>query len=93
MLVFIEKFIKQGNTNNLKQVHILGAERTSKLKCFGQGVPVRIPWIGLLKSPNTIQKGFIRFLYYQEFNKLVLSYGVKLMKANSNGIIPKTLQL
>jgi 5-methylcytosine-specific restriction protein B len=78
MLVFIEKFIKQGNTNNLKTSTYPKEYRGLQIKVsFGQGVPARIPWIGLLKSPNTIQKGiYPGFLYYKEFNKLVLSYGV-----------------
>lgn len=78
MLAIIENFIEQGNTNNLKTSAYPKDYKGLSLKVsFGQGVPARIPWIGLLKSPNTIQKGiYPGFLYYKEFNKLVLSYGV-----------------
>jgi 5-methylcytosine-specific restriction endonuclease McrBC GTP-binding regulatory subunit McrB len=78
MLVLIENFIKQGNTNNLKTSTYPKEYNGLPIKVsFGQGVPARIPWIGLVKSPNTIQKGvYPVFLYYKEFNKLVLAYGI-----------------
>ena len=74
----IEEFIEQGKTTNLKTISYPKTFNGLTLKVsFGQGVPARIPWIGLTKSPNTISKGIYPvFLFYKEFNKLILAYGI-----------------
>ena len=74
----IEEFVEQGKTTNLKTSSYPKTFNGLNLKVsFGQGVPARIPWIGLTKKPNTISKGIYPvFLYYKEFNKLILAYGI-----------------
>jgi len=74
----IEEFVEQGKTTNLKTNSYPKTFNGLNLKVsFGQGVPARIPWIGLTKSPNTISKGIYPvFLFYKEFNKLILAYGI-----------------
>uniref|UniRef100_UPI004049749B MrcB family domain-containing protein n=1 Tax=Gelidibacter sp. TaxID=2018083 RepID=UPI004049749B len=74
----IKQFIVQSKTSNLKTSSYPKTFKGLNLKVsFGQGVPARIPWIGLSKSPNTISKGIYPvFLFYKEFNKLVLAFGL-----------------
>ena len=73
----IEKFIIQSKTNNLKTTIYNKQFRDLKVKVsFGQGRSARIPWVGLLKEPNTISKGIYPvFLLFKELNVLVLAYG------------------
>ena len=74
----IQDFIVQANKGGLKTSSFPKVYNKLKLKVsFGQGVAARIPWIGIYKDPNTISKGIYPcFLYYKEYNKLVLAYGV-----------------
>lgn len=74
----IKEFIKQADEGGLKTSIYPKNFLKLKLKVsFGQGVAARIPWIGLYKEPNTIQKGIYPvFLYYKEHKKLVLAYGI-----------------
>lgn len=74
----IEKFVEQGKTTDLKtSIYPKEFNGLSLKVSFGQGVSARIPWIALSKNPNTIQKGIYPvFLYYKEYNKLVLAYGL-----------------
>jgi hypothetical protein len=76
--LIIEEFIAQGKTTNLKTSNYPRSFNGLTLKVsFGQGVPARIPWIGLTRSPNTISKGIYPvFLYYKELNILILAYGI-----------------
>lgn len=78
MVSLIQKFIKQAEEGGLKTSTYPKNYLKLKLKVsFGQGVAARIPWIGLYKEPNTIQKGIYPvFLYYKEYKKLVLAYGI-----------------
>lgn len=74
----IEKFLKHSDTDSLKRE---GFPKTfSKLDVkvsFGVGNIARIPWIALLKSPNTVTDGIYPvYLYYKEDNILILAYGV-----------------
>jgi len=44
---------------------------------FGQGNQARIPWIAFLSEVDTVQKGIYPvYLFYKEFNLLILAYGV-----------------
>ena len=78
IIPLIERFIEQSKTHNLETSTYPKEYKKLIVKVsFGQGVPARIPWIGLSKSPNTISKGvYPVFLLYKEFNKLVLAYGI-----------------
>ena len=78
MVSLIQDFIKQADEGGLKTSTYPKNYLKLKLKVsFGQGVAARIPWIGLYKEPNTIQKGIYPvFLYYKEHKKLVLAYGI-----------------
>ena len=78
MVSLIQEFIKQADEGGLKTSAYPKNYLKLKLKVsFGQGVAARIPWIGLYKEPNTIQKGIYPvFLYYKEYKKLVLAYGI-----------------
>jgi 5-methylcytosine-specific restriction endonuclease McrBC GTP-binding regulatory subunit McrB len=72
----IEKFINQSKTNDLKTSTYNKQFRGLEVKVsFGKGRSARIPWVGLLKEPNTILKGIYPvFLLFKEFNVLVLAY-------------------
>ena len=74
----IETFINQSKTNNLKTSTYNKKFRDLKVKVsFGKGRSARIPWVGLLKEPNTIPKGIYPvFLLFKEYNILVLAYGI-----------------
>ncbi len=74
----IEIFINQSKTNNLKTSIYNKQFRDLKVKIsFGKGRSARIPWVGLLKEPNTIPKGvYPVFLLFKEVNMLVLAYGI-----------------
>ena len=78
IISLIQDFITQADKGGLKTSSYPKTYQKLKLKVsFGQGVAARIPWIGLYKEPNTIQKGIYPvFLYYKEYHKLVLAYGI-----------------
>ena len=74
----VQDFIVQVHKGGLKTSSYPKIYNKLKLKVsFGQGVAARIPWIGIYKDPNTISKGiYPSFLYYKEYSKLVLAYGM-----------------
>jgi hypothetical protein len=74
----IEAFIEQSKTSDLSWKSYKKSFRNLTVKVsFGKGVPARIPWVGLVKDPNSISKGIYPvFLFYKEFNKLILAYGI-----------------
>ncbi len=74
----LELFLKQAKTNNLKTKHFKSEYLNTKVKVsFGQGNTARIPWISFLKDPNTTSKGIYPvYLYYKEFDLLILAYGI-----------------
>ncbi|MFD2697501.1 McrB family protein [Mesonia sediminis] len=74
----LELFLKQAKTNNLKTKHFKSDYLNTKVKVsFGQGNTARIPWISFLIEPNTTSKGIYPvFLYYKEFELLILAYGI-----------------
>jgi len=44
---------------------------------FGQGNSAKIPWISFLKKPNTTSNGiYPGYLFYKDFDILILSYGI-----------------
>lgn len=74
----LELFLKQAKTSNLKTKHFKSEYLDTKVKVsFGQGNTARIPWISFLKEPNTTSKGIYPvYLYYKEFDLLILAYGI-----------------
>ena len=78
LIDLISDFLQQSKTDNLKTKQYLKSYKGLKVKVsFGAGVSARIPWIGLYKEPNKITKGIYPvFLYFKEYNKLVLAYGI-----------------
>ena len=82
----IDKFLKQAQTDNLKKQGFPKRYKDLETKVsFGTGVLAKIPWIALLKEPNTVTDGIYPvYLYYKEVNKLVLAYGLSETKESSN---------
>jgi 5-methylcytosine-specific restriction endonuclease McrBC GTP-binding regulatory subunit McrB len=74
----LNNFIDQANAGDLKTKDYPNKYKGYDLKIsFGQGVLERIPWVAILKEPNTVSKGIYPvYLYYIEKNQLVLSYGI-----------------
>lgn len=74
----LKKFLAQANTNDLKTKHYISEYLGTKVKVsFGQGGSARIPWISFLREPNTTSNGIYPvYLYYKDFNILILAYGV-----------------
>lgn len=74
----LSDFIEQAQTNDLKTKHYPKAYGDFKLRVsFGQGAAAKIPWISILKEPNTTSKGIYPvYLYYKDLNRLILAYGI-----------------
>jgi len=72
------RFLEQAKVGDLKTSHY--PKKIKGLDCkisFGQGNQARIPWISLLKYPNTTSNGIYPvYLYYKELSKLILAYGI-----------------
>lgn len=73
---FIDKFLKQAQTEDLKRKGFPKTFRDLEVRIsFGSGTLAQVPWIAFLREPNTVTKGiYPAFLYYKTINKLVLSY-------------------
>ena len=76
---FLEDFIKQAHTDNLKTKGLFPTSfgdlelRVS----FGQGNPAKVPWLGFLASGMSISNGYYPvYLYFKEEAALVLAYGI-----------------
>ena len=82
----IEAFIEQSKTSDLSWKRYQKSFRNLTVKVsFGKGVSARIPWVGLLKDPNSISKGIYPvFLFFKETNKLILAYGISETKKSEN---------
>ena len=74
----LKQFLAQAKTDNLKTKHFDSSYRDFDVKVsFGQGNTARIPWISFLKEPNTTSNGIYPvYLYYKEYDMLILAYGV-----------------
>ena len=79
MLAFLEKFLKQSQTNNLKYKGLY-PETILDLDIkvsFGMGTPTHVPWISLLGSGMlTSNRYYPVYLYYKKDEVLVLAYCV-----------------
>jgi len=74
----LRQFLKQAETDNLKTKHYESEYNGLEVKVsFGQGNTAKIPWISFLKEPNQTSKGIYPvYLYYKEFDLLILAYGI-----------------
>lgn len=74
----IEKFITQGQTDNLKKAGFPKSYKGLDVKVsFGAGNTAKVPWLALLREPNTVTSGIYPvYLYYKDANILILAYGV-----------------
>jgi len=78
-LEFLDKFILQSKTNNLKTKDLYPKILFDlKMKVsFGQGTPAVRPWIAILGSGMSVSNGYYPvYLYYKNDNVLDLSYGL-----------------
>jgi 5-methylcytosine-specific restriction protein B len=74
----LKQFLEQAKTDNLKTKHFTSRYKNFAVRVsFGQGTTARIPWISFLKKPNTTSKGIYPvYLYYKEYEILILAYGI-----------------
>lgn len=74
----LKEFLKQAKTDNLRTSHFDSNYLGFDVKVsFGQGNVAKIPWISFLMEPNKTSNGIYPvYLYYKEYNLLVLAYGV-----------------
>jgi 5-methylcytosine-specific restriction enzyme B len=74
----LKKFLVQAKTDNLKTKHFDKKYNEMDVKVsFGQGNSARIPWISFLKKPNTTSNGIYPvYLYYKEYDLLILAFGI-----------------
>lgn len=74
----LKQFLAQAKTDNLKTKHFDSIYKEFEVKVsFGQGNAARIPWISFLKEPNTTSDGIYPvYLYYKDYEILILAYGV-----------------
>ena len=74
----LKTFLEQSKTNNLKTKHYPKTFDDLKLKVgFGQTQSAKIPWISFLGPGQTTNNGIYPvFLFYKEYEKLILAYGI-----------------
>jgi hypothetical protein len=79
MAKLLTKFLEQTKTTSqkTKEYNDHKFQGLDIVAGFGKGALAKIPWIGFINSPNTIQKGIYPvFLLFKEVKKIVLAYGV-----------------
>ena len=78
MFEYLEKFLLQSKTDNLKTLEYPKEYLGLRMKTsFGQGVPARVSWISFFAPEMTTSNGFYPvYLYYKDKNILILSYGI-----------------
>ncbi len=74
----VKMFLEDAKSGNLKTKHYPKIYKNLKVKAsFGQGALAKIPWIAFLKDNEKVSKGIYPvFLYYKEFECLILAYGI-----------------
>lgn len=74
----LKLFLKQAITTKLTTKNYLKNYDGLKVKVsFGQGGVARIPWISFLGDGQTTSEGvFPVFLFYKEYDTLILAYGI-----------------
>lgn len=78
LAIDLDHFLKQAKTNNLKtQLYARKYQGLAVEISFGQGGIAKIPWVSFLSSGQTTSRGIYPvYLFYKEYQKLVLAYGV-----------------
>lgn len=76
-------FLDQAKTTNLRYKHFDNEYLGLKVRVgFGKGNLAHIPWITFLGDGQTTENGIYPvYLYYKEFNELILAYGISETKA------------
>lgn len=71
-------FLEDAKDGNLKTKHYPKTFSDLKMKVsFGQGALAKVPWIAFTRDNQEVQSGIYPvFLFYKEFNCLILAYGV-----------------
>lgn len=76
---FLDNFIKQSKTNNLRTKGLYPQtifDMDIKVG-FGMGTPTHVPWISALGPGMTTSNGYYPvYLFYKNINVLVLAYGI-----------------
>jgi 5-methylcytosine-specific restriction protein B len=74
----LSEFLEQAKTTNLKTKQFPRSLMGFKLKVsFGQGNSAKIPWISFLGENQTTSNGIYPvYLYFKEYEKLILAYGI-----------------
>lgn len=74
----LNTFLLQAQKGELKTSSYPKEWSDLKMKVsFGMGAPARVPWIAFTAPEMQVSKGFYpAYLYYKEFNTLILAYGI-----------------
>ncbi len=74
----LKQFLEQAKTGDLKTRHFDREYHGLDVKVsFGEGNIARIPWISFLRKPNTTSNGIYPvYLYFKDFEILILAFGV-----------------
>lgn len=77
-LEFLNKFVTQATTSNLKTASYPKEWNGFKVKVsFGMGVAARVPWIAFTAPELAVSNGYYPvYLYYKDLGVLILSYGI-----------------
>ena len=77
-LDFLDKFVSQTKTDNLKTKDYPKEYANLKLRVsFGQGALAKIPWVQVVAPDVATSNGYYPvYLFYKEENILILSYGI-----------------
>lgn len=74
----LDRFVVQAHSGDLKTATFPKEYMDLRTKVsFGMGAPARVPWIGFLAPEMAVSNGINPvYLYYKNFNILILAYGV-----------------
>jgi hypothetical protein len=74
----VTEFLSKSKIDTLQTSSFLKQYRGLKVKVsYGQSQLTDVPWIAFLKNGESVQEGIYPvFLYYKEYNLLILAYGV-----------------
>jgi len=77
-IAFLEEFISQSKSDNLKTSHFPSTYGVLDFKVsFGMGMPAKISWVAIYNDEIRINKGFHPvYLYYKKQGVLILAYGI-----------------
>jgi RecB family endonuclease NucS len=91
---FLDKFILQAHDNDLTYAHYPREHSNLVMRVsFGQGGPAKVPWIAFITDGMLVSNGFYPvYLYYKDFDMLVLAYGISETTQHKQTWAYKTLQ-